>query len=130
MNIIQFEDSGASQGISKCLTRTLGTNTGFQDFYGDIDSELQNVQEAGSDGWGLDRSSYDFFALMEKVDPYIRTQKRHVYFLRPRGFEFRCIKRRMHLTLNVKESVIFCYVKKYWECLVLKPSTHTQLCKT
>ena len=44
---------------------------GFWDFYGLIDSELQNVQEAGSDGWGLDRSSYNFFALMEKVDPYI-----------------------------------------------------------
>jgi hypothetical protein len=31
------------------------------------------VQEAGSDGWGLDRSSYSFFALKEKVDPYIRS---------------------------------------------------------
>jgi len=53
MNIIRYEDSGASKWIRKYPTTTSGTNTGFQGFeifYGPIDSELQNVQEAGSDG--------------------------------------------------------------------------------
>jgi hypothetical protein len=32
MNIIRYEDSGASKRIRKCLTRTSGTNTRFQEF--------------------------------------------------------------------------------------------------
>jgi hypothetical protein len=110
MNVIRYEDSGTSKWIRKCLTTTSGEKhmvSGFWDFYGPIDSELQNVQEAGSDGWELDRFSYNFFALMEKVDPYIRSYKRHVYSFRPWGFEFCCIKCRVNLMLNVKESVTF-----------------------
>lgn len=111
INIIRYEDSGTSKWIRKWLTTTSGEKkhriSGFWDFCGPIDPELQNVQEAGSDGWGLDRFSYSFFILMEKVDPYIRSYKWHVYSLRPWGFEFRFIKRRVNFMSNVKESVTF-----------------------
>lgn len=111
ISIIRYEDSGTSKWIRKCLTTTSGEkNTGFQGFEIFMDLLIPNykmcrklVQKVED----LIDFLYNFFALMENVDPYIRSYKRHVYSLRPWGFEFRCIKRRVNLMLNVKGSVTF-----------------------
>jgi hypothetical protein len=87
-----------------------GKNTGFQGFEIFMDLLIPNYEmcrKLVQMVEGLIDFLYNFFALMEKVDSYIRSYKRHVYSLRPWGFEFRCIKRRVNLMLNVKGSVTF-----------------------